>query len=523
MRDPITITNDDELAAVANSGTGTANDPYIIADWNITDSTTHGISITGTTKHFRVENCWIESSVEYGSCGIYVNNVSAGTTTIINNTCNNNIYGIFLWDSGSSTVTNNTCNNNDGCGIAVSSSGSSTVTNNTCNSNTGSGIFLDRSGFSIVANNTFFNDGLQVRLYSKEELFSYTVENNTVNGLPLGYFANVTDSTISKTYGQLILVNCNNTIVKNQYYSNTYIGIALYFCDENQLVNNTCNNNIYGIYLGGSGSSTVTNNTCNNNDGCGIAVSSSGSSMVTNNTCTNNDRNGICLDHSGSSTVTNNTCNSNYGSGICLDHSGSLTVTNNTCNSNTGAGISLFGCDSITVINNICSNNNRNSIGLGGSDSSTVANNICNNNSYYGIEIFYARNNSIVGNTLVGNGVYGIELSDDSANNVIHHNDFIANGQNTSQACDNGMNNQWYDETVLEGNYWSDYSGNGSYLIAGSAGASDPYPSLSPYRYTSSSSSPAFPQDVLVRIGLFLVVIGFLVVVLFVNKRKISS
>jgi hypothetical protein len=124
---------------------------------------------------------------------------------------------------------------------------------------------------------------------------------------------------------------------------------------------------------------------------------------------------------------------------------------------------------------------------------------------------------------LVGNGAYGIELFDDSAINIIHHNDFITNGQNTSQACDNGMNNQWYDETVLEGNYWSDYSGNGSYLIAGSAGASDPYPSLSPYRYTSSSSSPAFPQDVLVRIGSFLVVIGLLVVVLFVNKRKISS
>ena len=62
--------------------------------------------------------------------------------------------------------------------------------------------------------------------------------------------------------------------------------------------------------------------------------------------------------------------------------------------------------------------------------------------------------NSIVWNTLVGNGAYGIELSDSSVNNVIHHNDFLANGQNTSQACDNGMNNQWYDETVLEGNYW---------------------------------------------------------------------
>jgi hypothetical protein len=127
---------------------------------------------------------------------------------------------------------------------------------------------------------------------------------------------------------------------------------------------------------------------------------------------------------------------------------------------------------------------------------------------------------------LVGNGAYGIELSDDSANNVIHHNDFIANGQNTLQACDNGTTNQWYDDTVLEGNYWSDYSGIGNYSIDGSAKAFDPYPSLSPYRYTGetdSSSSSAFPQDVLVRIGLFLVVSGLFVAVLFVNRRKIFS
>jgi hypothetical protein len=119
---------------------------------------------------------------------------------------------------------------------------------------------------------------------------------------------------------------------------------------------------------------------------------------------------------------------------------------------------------------------------------------------------------------LVGNG-YGIELSEDSDNNVIHHNDFIANGQYTSQAWDTGMNNQWHDETVLEGNYWSDYFSVGSYLIAGSAGASDPYPSLSPYRYTGETPFP----HVLVRIGLFLVFTGLFVVVLFVNRRQKSS
>ncbi|MHA2204112.1 MAG: right-handed parallel beta-helix repeat-containing protein, partial [Candidatus Hodarchaeales archaeon] len=103
--DPINITNDGELAAVANSGTGTVNDPYVIAGWNITGIPTHGISITGTTKHFRIENCWIRSTV--GWRGLYVLNSTSGTTTITNNICNSNSYGILLSHSPSSTVANN--------------------------------------------------------------------------------------------------------------------------------------------------------------------------------------------------------------------------------------------------------------------------------------------------------------------------------------------------------------------------------------------------------------------------------
>lgn len=52
VHDPIAITNDGELAAVANSGNGTANDPYIIAGWNITGSSSEGIYITGDNKTF---------------------------------------------------------------------------------------------------------------------------------------------------------------------------------------------------------------------------------------------------------------------------------------------------------------------------------------------------------------------------------------------------------------------------------------------------------------------------------------
>ncbi|MFW9906598.1 MAG: NosD domain-containing protein, partial [Candidatus Thorarchaeota archaeon] len=194
---------------------------------------------------------------------------------------------------------------------------------------------------------------------------------------------------------------------------------------------------------------------------------------------------------------------------------------NNNCTNNYN-GIGLDNCAFSTVTNNTCNNNDRNGIGLGASNYSIVADNTCNHN-YYGIEINHASNNTISWNILVGNEVYGIGISDNSASNVIHHNDFIVNGQDTSQACDNGRNNQWYDETVLEGNYWFDYSGNGSYIIAGSAEASDPYPSLSPYRYIPKQDSSSSPQSILVRVGLFLGVIGLLGVILFVNRWRKAS
>ncbi|MHA1947479.1 MAG: right-handed parallel beta-helix repeat-containing protein [Candidatus Hodarchaeales archaeon] len=391
---PIAITSDDELANMANNGTGTANDPYIIADWIITGSQTHGISIKWTTKYFRVENCWIESSEGHGICGIFVENVASGTTIIINNTCNrNDDNGISLKNANFSTVTNNICNNN--------------------------------------------------------------------------------------------------------YKEN-------------------------GISLVDSGSSTVVNNTCNNNDQRGILLWASDSSIVVNNNCSNNDEGGIRVSESISSTLANNTCKNNGGEGIRLRYSDSSIIVNNTCSNNVDYGIWLRDSSSLTVFNNICNDNEWRFSGFWGSgygiylwetSFSTVSHNTCDNNGECGIFLAFSDNNPIIWNTIVENGIYGILLASDSANNEIHHNNFHTNGLYSSQAFDNGTNNQWY------GNYWSDYSGTGSYLIDGSAGVSDPYPSSSPNRYSDETQ----PSHVSIRIGLFLGVIGLFVGVLFVNRRKISS
>ncbi len=455
--DPIEIISDSDFEFFP--GTGTEEGPYLIEGYNISTTAFSGIYIAYTTKHFVIRNCYVDAEV----CGIYIDDVADGTAIVINNTCSNNVagYGIYLWgsgsstvanntcsnndqgilldysdnstvtnntcnnnyhgiylgDSGSSTVANNTCNNHNGDGIRLSSSGSSTVANNTCSNNNANGIWLGNSGSSTVANNTFTNCGLYIDEDTIDAYISYnTVENNWVNGEIIGFYINL-DSTIiaEPVYGQLILVNCTNVTVRDQILNNATIGLFLYSCTYSVIINNTCSNNWDGIYLSSSVSSTVTNSTCNNNV------------------------HGIRLWYSVSSTVINNTCN------------------NNTCNNNNNHGIWLWFSDSSIVVNNTCNYNNN---GYGN-----------------GIYLSYSVSCVVTYNLLQENEGYGIFLEYGSDNNLIHHNTFVDNFLvGTSQARDDGANNYWYDTETLEGNYWSDWSGEGSYSIDSAANSIDLYP-----------------------------------------------
>jgi len=107
-------------------------------------------------------------------------------------------------------------------------------------------------------------------------------------------------------------------------------------------------------------------------------------------------------------------------------------------------------------------------------------NNLCNNNNV-GIYLENSDYCVITYNLLEENEIYGVFLDSDSDDNIIHHNNFVDNNPGGifcgfSQACDHGTSNTWYDTETHEGNFWSNWSGIGSYVVAGMAGASDPYP-----------------------------------------------
>ncbi len=308
-------------------------------------------------------------------------------------------------------------------------------------------------------------------------------------------------------------------VIYNTCSYNDLSAIRIESSSNSTVANNTCsNNNGYGISLFSS-YSTVFNNTCSNNNNHGMKLDGAFKSTVFNNTCSNNGYSGILLRSSSSSNVTNNICLNNNVNGIVLAYSDSSIVINNTCNNN-DCGIDSSNTENSIIINNMCNNNKWEGIDLSFSDNIKVTNNTCNNNSY-GIRLIYSTFCVVTYNLLQENDGYGVYLSTDSDNNLFHHNTFVENTLaigDKPQAYDNSTNNFWYDSATQEGNYWSDWSGTGSYSIDGDADSVDLYPLDEPtVEYSVDSTTDENPFNF--TFTLIIVIIPLLLMKLYSRKR----
>ncbi|MHA1439712.1 MAG: right-handed parallel beta-helix repeat-containing protein [Promethearchaeota archaeon] len=249
---------------------------------------------------------------------------------ISNNTINNNVFGIFLYDSENDTVLGNNVNNNKEVGILIGNTFNCTVTNNTAINNTLYGIRLGVANNSTVSHNnvsgsdygislddceklilfnntcenidsigidlwmcsniTLFNNKMKscgLNFYgSREEMSSHSIDtSNKVNEKPIYYYTNkigLNNQNFSNA-GQILLVNCNNSIISNLNISYTTYAITLDFCNNNNLThNNISYNNGGGIILYSSLNNTVENNTIKNS-GVAIVLHYDGSNSIINN------------------------------------------------------------------------------------------------------------------------------------------------------------------------------------------------------------------------------------------------
>ncbi len=103
---------------------------------------------------------------------------------------------------------------------------------------------------------------------SLQDLTTHSIDTtNLVNGQPIYYYANETHLGLQNfsNAGQILLVNCNNSVLSNMAFSNGIAGISLYHCDNNLIQKISVQNpTAYGIALISSDNNTFLDNELNN-------------------------------------------------------------------------------------------------------------------------------------------------------------------------------------------------------------------------------------------------------------------
>ncbi|NAT10574.1 hypothetical protein C4E22_03370 [ANME-1 cluster archaeon AG-394-G06] len=278
----------------------------------------------------------------YRSAGIYV---GAEYCNISNNKCTNNNNGIYLLirygPSRNNCILNNICTNNIRCGIRLNGPVGNNVSNNTC-SNNEVGIFAVGDNNSISNNKCSNNVYASIHISGSNNklkdnvmvdngilwVFGNEIDtSNTVNGKPVYYWENVNGGTVPEGAGQVILWNCSNVIVENQYLNNACIGILIALSSNITVRNNTCSSNSRGgiSLFWDSNNNSITNNTCSNNR-YGISLGDSNNNSITNNTCSNNE---VGIGGGSNNSITNNIYSNNeVGISLGWDSNNSIYLNN---------------------------------------------------------------------------------------------------------------------------------------------------------------------------------------------------
>ena len=269
-----------------------------------------------------------------------------------------------------------------------------------------------------------------------------------------------------------------------------------YIIKELSIVNST---SAYGILINNTSSYFIIRNCYIETDAIGISIQNvaNKTAIITDNVAFGNDEGAFVLNSANYTIISNNVAELDQ-VGISITNSFGIYVGNNTITGGTpvgytcNSGISTSNCENVILINNTIRDYNNGLYSQGsikmfienntilkskeyggiylteGSNQNHIINNtISNSTAWDGICLTESSKNEIAYNVLKNNKWYGCNLQTDSINNSVHHNIFINNNNDSQQGYAESIDNIWYQTSMNEGNYWSDWNGSGSYALAG--------------------------------------------------------
>ena len=432
----IETTNSDYVRLESNSCYGnnlgiytSSSDHLTLFDNKCYSNAQHGVYIS-TNSNF--PNITYNQFYGNSQDGLIVDNSILASIT--HNECYlNGYYGIEVHTGSSNSIEFNDIHDNSRYGMYIWSTNTATIANNTITSNAWHGIYCRYTTNSIISDNTAVDDGFCFELSNQVDYNGLTIDGNTVNGKPLGYYNGAGEIILSgDSYGQLILVFCSGTIVKDYSISDTSIALTIVGGESVIIDNCDLSNNNYGsIRFDSTMNLTIQNTKCNNNAAYGGLYSFGAINTTIYNVTASNSDFGIYLSGAMNFNITHSTVNLNtwYNSRFQSCAAGNLEY--NAFTNSADVGMLLYNCDYTNI-------------------------------SY---------------NLFEDNSGFAIYSTADTMGNWIHHNAFINNNPGgISQAGEESTQNVWYDPWTMEGNYWDDYSGSGNYTLAGAAKANDTYP-----------------------------------------------
>ena len=443
LHDPISILGNSDFTVENGvvAGSGTIEDPYLIAGWEIDvpADTRYGIKVENTTAHFIIRGVILREAGDLQGAAIRLGFVSVAT--IEDATIANSINGIEM-----SSCTDVTLRRNvlyvTGQGLRVTGESAEEYRHDINETNllndypinylydedgeTVSGLrsnnlYVAASRNMIITENEI-SDGSGIQLAFVED--SQITSNKIYRSRPV-----LTENGIS-------LSNCTgNSIHGNELANNARAGIYLWLCSDNALTENQLLANDYGVIVAASDDNRIAGNVMFANvTGIEVSAGSTGNEILSNIITHENTKFGIAVERAVANRVEGNAI-MECETGVLL----ASQANNNTVQANTVVG-GAYGLSVTGSYNEITQNLiSQNAEGILFPET-------------YGQQT--ARGNTFHDNLLADNNIH-VYLNLDSEGNSLFRNVFL--GKTTVTVSDHGKN-IW---TVSgEGNFWEGYDGN---------------------------------------------------------------